>query len=724
MIKIHSPSIAGCLQPARAWPLPMLKPIKHLTPLLVRVATTLPVGNGNCKDRLKQLYTRAMQLELNFFSAQPGLPSSRRIGLFICDFDETCTEQDTIGVLMNAAVEAKVKACSASQGSTAAEQLKQLLSAQVKQLADNYIAKQQLLLAQILPPDPTPAAAVVAHSSMAVATGPTASAAAAAAGDNAAIGAAAAPRRYDAAGLAGFCQQLSDFDIAMNQVVVDSDCLAGLTADDIKRAATRVQLQPGCRQVLVDAAAAHIPVAVLSVNWSKTLVSSVLAPTAMAAAAPTPGTAAAIPPAAAVDGSEQQQQGQQQQQQDQSIHVHANELIWGPDGTATGDIEWEVQCGTDKHTAMNKLLQQYLHSRSCSASTDTAAPVGAAVYVGDSTSDILPLLKADCGIIIGHNKLLRRVLRTFGVRTQPLCSAPMVPVNRTSTGGSSSNNVAIGNGSSSAQHNAAFAPVLYEAASWHEISAFLFGPSSYSTHTDRVAHGSINGSSAGNGTALCAAATTTGAAIASAAAAMATDVQVPAAAPAVAPAVATAANPSPVLTIAGSDSGGGAGIQADLKTIMANGGFGLSVLTAVTAQNTRGVQDVHTIPPAFLAQQLDSVLYDLKPAAIKTGMLPDAASVEVVADKLMQYIASLEQQGATAEGSPANHTDDDAGRDEQQKRQSNVQLPIVVDPVMISTSGHALAVGSVADALKRRLIPLAAVITPNLSEAEKLCGES
>lgn len=127
---------------------------------------------------------------------------------------------------------------------------------------------------------------------------------------------------------------------------------------------------------------------------------------------------------------------------------------------------------------------------------------------------------------------------------------------------------------------------------------------------------------------------------------------------------------------------------------MVNGGFGMSALTALTAQNSTGVQAVHVPPQSFLEQQLDSVLSDLEPRAIKTGMLPDVATVQTVAAKLQQYASS-----------------------------SAGVLQLVVDPVMISTSGHTLAEGSVGEAVKRYLVPLATVITPNLAEAELLWGE-
>ena len=145
-----------------------------------------------------------------------------------------------------------------------------------------------------------------------------------------------------------------------------------------------------------------------------------------------------------------------------------------------------------------------------------------------------------------------------------------------------------------------------------------------------------------------------------------------------------------VLTIAGSDSGGGAGIQADLKTISLLGGFGMTVLTALTAQNTKGVSAVHRVPPAFVEQQLDAVLSDIGADAVKTGMLFDAPTIEVVAGKLSAY--RLEQ--------------------------------LVVDPVMVAKSGDVLLVEEARETLVRRLLPMALVVTPNIAEAQVLSKRS
>jgi hydroxymethylpyrimidine kinase / phosphomethylpyrimidine kinase / thiamine-phosphate diphosphorylase len=143
-----------------------------------------------------------------------------------------------------------------------------------------------------------------------------------------------------------------------------------------------------------------------------------------------------------------------------------------------------------------------------------------------------------------------------------------------------------------------------------------------------------------------------------------------------------------VLTIAGSDSGGGAGIQADLKAITLLGGYGMSVLTALTAQNTVGVQDIYEIPSRFVERQIDSVLSDIGVDAIKTGMLANQEIIEVVAKKIEQYRAEK----------------------------------VVVDPVMVSKSGATLLRKDAQKALVKRLIPLAWVVTPNLMEASVLAG--
>lgn len=143
-----------------------------------------------------------------------------------------------------------------------------------------------------------------------------------------------------------------------------------------------------------------------------------------------------------------------------------------------------------------------------------------------------------------------------------------------------------------------------------------------------------------------------------------------------------------VLTIAGSDSGGGAGIQADIKAISAMGCFATTAITAITAQNTQGITAVHPIPIEMIEDQIDAVLSDIGTDTIKIGMLHSAEVVNVVADKIEQY------------------------------KIKNV----VLDPVMVSTSGHRLIEEQAIEVLQSRLVPMARVITPNIPEAEILAG--
>lgn len=144
-----------------------------------------------------------------------------------------------------------------------------------------------------------------------------------------------------------------------------------------------------------------------------------------------------------------------------------------------------------------------------------------------------------------------------------------------------------------------------------------------------------------------------------------------------------------VLVVAGSDSGGGAGIQADIKAVTALGAYAATAVTALTAQSTLGVFGVWPVPPAFVRQQIDVVLADLGADAIKTGMLHDAAIVEVVAEAL-------------ARGAP--------------------DAPLVVDPVMVAKGGASLLAAEAKEAVVRLLLPRAAVVTPNAPEAEALTG--
>ena len=145
-----------------------------------------------------------------------------------------------------------------------------------------------------------------------------------------------------------------------------------------------------------------------------------------------------------------------------------------------------------------------------------------------------------------------------------------------------------------------------------------------------------------------------------------------------------------VLTIAGSDSGGGAGIQADLKTMAAIGCYGMSVITALTAQNTRGVSGIHPVPPPFAADQIAAVFSDIGADAVKIGMLYSAQLIEVIARQLKKYGAEN----------------------------------IVLDPVMVAQSGDKLLQDDAVQAIQEYLMPLADVVTPNIPEAEVLLNRS
>ena len=142
------------------------------------------------------------------------------------------------------------------------------------------------------------------------------------------------------------------------------------------------------------------------------------------------------------------------------------------------------------------------------------------------------------------------------------------------------------------------------------------------------------------------------------------------------------------VTIAGSDSSGGAGIQADIKTMMANGVYAMSAITALTAQNTTGVTSILNTTPEFLGQELDAIFTDIYPDAVKIGMVSESGLICTVTDKLRQYEAKN----------------------------------IVVDPVMVATSGARLISGAAVETLKKELFPLACILTPNIPETEVLTG--
>ena len=145
-----------------------------------------------------------------------------------------------------------------------------------------------------------------------------------------------------------------------------------------------------------------------------------------------------------------------------------------------------------------------------------------------------------------------------------------------------------------------------------------------------------------------------------------------------------------VLTIAGSDCSGGAGIQADIKAISALGGYATSAITAITVQNTLGVTGIHPVPASYVKAQIEAVMTDIKPSAVKIGMINDVEIVKAIAESIKEYKPKF----------------------------------VVFDPVMVSTSGCKLIEDKAIEAIKKELIPLSTIITPNLSEAVVLTGDS
>lgn len=497
-----------------------------------------------------------MQMEVDFFSAQPGTSPPPAIGMLIVDFDDTCTATDTTSQVFNTATTATVESSADSEKADVQNRLESLKD----KLVQNYVQEQQKLYAELLPEG-------VAH-----------------------------PDAIDQQQATAFVDALTQFDRRMNQVVVDSGILKGIPQGRLKAAGEQIGLQAGCLTVLTRAQQAGVPTHVVSVNYSSEMVKAALQRGSLN-----------IVTAEGLSAEEHH-----------DVVIHANELTY-EQGNSTGDIIRRVQGGSDKDALMTELMHHT--SRTKADSIDGAGPDAEAsklaVYIGDSPSDFAPLLRADLGIVVGQNKLLRQVAKAQGVKLLPLTAAP-----------------ARGRGEEGS---------LYEAESWAAIGAFLFGPDPSKALTPHP--GSGPGAKSG--------------------------IRVPR-----------------VMTVAGSDSGGGAGIQADLKTYQARGVFGTSAISALTAQNTRGVRGVHTIPTQHLSDQMEAVLSDIGADVVKTGMLPTPEAVMAVADAVRAHKVST----------------------------------LVVDPVLVATSGDSLAGSEVAHALKMHLFPLATIITPNLPEASALLG--
>jgi len=471
---------------------------------------------------------------------------------------------------------------------------------------------------------------------------------------------------FDPATAAAFLSKLSAFDREANTRVFDSRILAGIRRGDLfelgrrrgggEGAAEGAEglLRPGAAGVLRRACALGVPTRVLSVSWSSELIEGVLT------------------------GALEKEEGGEEW-----IEVSCDDAAWG---AVVGSGDEKKKNNNSKNLAAVIVAANALEFSSSSLSTGSvlrrvecaddklerltalvaaaaeeeknkAERRGPVVFVGDSPSDLGALLAADLGIVIANpasaKAELRRVAEALGIRVAPLAEASAAAM-------------AEGGGEGK---------TLFEARSWGEVEQLLFGDGRESGGKSRSKSDSKPSS----------------------------------------------ADPHPavprVLSIAGSDSGGGAGIQADLKAASALGVFSATAVTAVTVQNSGGVSGVLAVPSATVVAQAEAVLGDIGADAIKTGMLPDAETVEAVA-------GVVEKWRRTERGGGVGGVDDD--ENETAAASSTAALhrrfPLVVDPVLVSTSGDPLASGGVAAAMVSRLFPLATVVTPNLPETAKLLG--
>lgn len=480
---------------------------------------------------------------------------------------------------------------------------------------------------------------------------------------------------------------------------------------DIERAAQQVTLRPHARETIKTALQRGWHVHVLSVNWSSALIRCVLA--GLPCRTDTDGgdsTDLGGPaPAVAVHANSLEMQLGISTGAFPPLHTLSPHLLCllsagcGPplaasagarirDRVAAGAIVCHMQGPVDKGTVLEDILLSI-----AAASGDGSAPC---IYVGDSVGDLSALLVANFPIVFGDNAVLAHALSAFGCHVQALQEAP----------------VAIADAD-----NAALPPGhVLKASTWREIYDFLF-PQAAGGRPDAGADGGGMGLGADGGASGGSAPVTPPAGAAaqdrarptlsgglssiggSPAARSAVADELPAVTPVAVPralsqtlprssTTARSVVPPRVLVVAGSDSGGGAGIQADVRACMANHAFAATAITALTAQNSHGVHAVHTAPVDIIAAQIDAVIDDIGADCVKTGMMPSGEVVRAVAARLR-----------AARG---------AGR----------SFSVVVDPVLVSTSGSALGAEDVVDALKAELFPLATLITPNLEEATKLLG--
>ncbi|KAA6428416.1 MAG: hypothetical protein FRX49_01292, partial [Trebouxia sp. A1-2] len=349
--------------------------------LLDKLGSSVPYGT------LRKLYRTAMQMEVDFFSAQPGTGPPPAIRMLVVDFDDTCTATDTTSQVFNTATTATVESSADSEKADVQNRLETLKD----KLVQNYVQEQQKLYAELLPEGAT-------H-----------------------------PDAIDQQKATAFVDALTQFDRRMNQVVIDSGILKGIPQGRLKAAGEQIGLQAGCLTVLTRAQQAGIPTHVVSVNYSSQMVKAALQRGSLNIVA--------------ADGVSAEEH--------HDAVIHANELTY-EQGLSTGGIIRRIQGGSDKDALMSELMHNSIQANSTDGADADAEASKLAVYIGDSPSDFAPLLRADLGIVVGQNRLLRQVAKAHGVKVLPLTAAP-----------------ANGRGEEGS---------LYEAESWAAIGAFLFGP--------------------------------------------------------------------------------------------------------------------------------------------------------------------------------------------------------------------------------------------------------
>lgn len=562
-------------------------------------------------------------MQSEFFKSQPYTPPEKALSLLVVDFDGTCSTADTSEIIARTAINAVVESVKAEEGEGPAQELQCQLESLLSHLVLNYSIKRDTMLDEALPP----------------------------------LEEQQEQERdeFDMVWLGEFMDRISEFDREMNTVVIDSGILAGVKKGLLTEAGKKITMQQGCLDLLQKAVALGVPTCVVSVNWSGELVSAALSQQGLPVVLADPMTTGA-----AIGGGAELQSPPLG-----TVMVYCNELEYFGE-RSTGNIKRKCECASDKGRLFDDLLLTLAAEGGCDF--ETAETPTYTAFIGDSMTDLSALISADVGIVVGMDPLIRRVASTAGVGISSLLAAPLE----------------VGAGAM------AEAPTIYVAPSWDDIDVFLFGerqigieaPPETSEVTTKEKgtpamppvqmqsksesfkrSGSHASLSKGHSSSMTYNRSTS----------------------------LQQAHPSiripKVLSIAGSDSSGGAGIQADLKTCMAMGSYCLTAVTALTAQNSHSVEAIQVTSPELVQHQIACVMKDFGPdVVVKTGMLAAPEIVRAIADELAAW------------GPPR----------------------LVVDPVLSSTSGDALGLMGVKEAMLRSLFPIATIVTPNIPEAQEL----